>query len=56
MEKDRQARDRLIMGRLIDALPEAVIVIGAAERVVAVRLRGSGTGDVDRTGAGRKIF
>jgi two-component system phosphate regulon sensor histidine kinase PhoR len=36
MEKDRQARDRLIMGRLIDALPEAVIVIGAADRVVAV--------------------
>ena len=36
MEKDRQARDRVIMGRLIDALPEAVIVIGAAERVVAV--------------------
>src|SRR5580700_2258023 len=36
MEKDRQARDRLIMGRLIDAFPEAVIVIGAADRVVAV--------------------
>src|ERR1700724_225591 len=36
MEKDRQARDRLIMGRLIAALPEAVIIIGAADRVVAV--------------------
>ncbi|MGH6811245.1 MAG: ATP-binding protein [Methylocella sp.] len=36
MEKDRQARDHMIMGRLIDALPEAVIVIGAADRVVAV--------------------
>ncbi|MGH6843057.1 MAG: hypothetical protein ACREDV_13400, partial [Methylocella sp.] len=36
MDKERQARDRLIMSRLIDALPEAVIVIGAADRVVAV--------------------
>src|ERR1700737_4785641 len=36
MEKDRQARDRLIMGRLIDALPEAVIAIGAADHVIAV--------------------
>ncbi|MGH6935153.1 MAG: two-component sensor histidine kinase, partial [Methylocella sp.] len=36
MEKEPQARDRLIMGSLIDALPEAVIIIGAADRVVAV--------------------
>jgi two-component system, OmpR family, phosphate regulon sensor histidine kinase PhoR len=36
METERQARDRLILGHLIDALPEAVIVIGAADRVVAV--------------------
>jgi two-component system phosphate regulon sensor histidine kinase PhoR len=36
MENERQARDRLIIGQFIDALPEAVIVIDAADRVVAV--------------------
>ena len=36
MEQDRQARDRLIIGRLIDALPDAVIVLGAADRVAAL--------------------
>lgn len=36
MEQDRQDRDCLIMGKLIDALPEAVIVIGVADRVIAV--------------------
>ncbi len=36
MEQDRQGRDCLIMGKLIDALPEAVIVIGTADRVIAV--------------------
>ncbi len=36
MEKELQARDRLIMCQLIDALPEAVIVIDASDRVVAV--------------------
>jgi two-component system, OmpR family, phosphate regulon sensor histidine kinase PhoR len=38
MENERQARDRLIIGHLIDALPEAVIVIDAADRVVAVNV------------------
>jgi two-component system, OmpR family, phosphate regulon sensor histidine kinase PhoR len=36
MSQDGRERDRLIMGRLIDALPEAVIVIDSADRVVAV--------------------
>ncbi len=36
MEQDAQDRDHLIVSRLIDALPEAVIVIGAADRVIAV--------------------
>jgi two-component system phosphate regulon sensor histidine kinase PhoR len=36
MDKNRSARDRVIVGRLIDALPEAVIVIDAADRVSAV--------------------
>src|SRR3984893_11774286 len=36
MEQDAWDRDHLTVSRLIDALPEAVIVIGAADRVVAV--------------------
>ena len=36
MEQIGLDRDHLIVSRLIDALPEAVIVIGAADRVVAV--------------------
>jgi two-component system phosphate regulon sensor histidine kinase PhoR len=36
ISKSQLARDRLIVGRLIDALPEAVIVIGAGDRVLAV--------------------
>jgi two-component system, OmpR family, phosphate regulon sensor histidine kinase PhoR len=36
MEQDAWDRDHLTVCRLIDALPEAVIVIGAADRVVAV--------------------
>jgi two-component system phosphate regulon sensor histidine kinase PhoR len=34
--KNELAHDRLVIGRLIDALPEAVIVIGAEDRVLAV--------------------
>ncbi len=34
--KTLQARDRLIVARLIDALPEGVIVIDASDRVLAV--------------------
>ncbi len=36
MEQIGLDRDHMIVSRLIDALPEAVIVIGAADRVVAV--------------------
>ena len=36
MEQESQVRDHLIICQLIDALPEAVIVIGAADRVIAV--------------------
>jgi two-component system phosphate regulon sensor histidine kinase PhoR len=36
MEQGQLARDRLIIGRFIDALPEPVVVIGAADRVLAV--------------------
>lgn len=36
MDTDRQLRDRLIVRSLIDALPEAVIVIDRSDRVVAV--------------------
>ncbi|HTV32575.1 MAG TPA: ATP-binding protein [Methylocella sp.] len=36
MEPDAEDRDHLIVSRLIEALPEAVIVIGASDRVIAV--------------------
>jgi two-component system phosphate regulon sensor histidine kinase PhoR len=36
LNKDWQQRNRMIVARLIDALPEAVIVIDLADRVVAV--------------------
>jgi two-component system phosphate regulon sensor histidine kinase PhoR len=34
--KDRDARDRLIITKLVDALPEPVIVVGNADRILAV--------------------
>ncbi len=33
---DREARDRLIVAKLVDAMPEAVIVVGTADRILAV--------------------
>ncbi|WP_026607360.1 ATP-binding protein [Methylocapsa acidiphila] len=36
MDQSQLARDRFIIGRFIDALPEPVVVIGAADRVLAV--------------------
>jgi len=33
---DRDARDRLIVVKLVDALPEPVIVVGVADRILAV--------------------
>jgi two-component system phosphate regulon sensor histidine kinase PhoR len=35
---NRDARDRLIVAKLVDALPEAVIVVGDADRILAVNL------------------
>lgn len=34
--KDRDARDRLIVAKLVDAMPEPVIVVAAADRILAV--------------------
>jgi two-component system phosphate regulon sensor histidine kinase PhoR len=36
MKEIHLTRDRVVIGRLIDALPEAVIVIGDADRILAV--------------------
>jgi two-component system phosphate regulon sensor histidine kinase PhoR len=36
--EDRQERDRLIVSKLVDAFPEAVIVIGTADRVLDVNV------------------
>ncbi len=36
LTKDRDARDRLIVAKLVDAMPEAVIVVGTADRILAV--------------------
>ncbi len=36
LTKDRDSRDRSIVAKLIDALPEAVIVVGPADRILAV--------------------
>jgi two-component system phosphate regulon sensor histidine kinase PhoR len=36
LTKDRDARDLLIVAKLVDAMPEAVIVVGTADRILAV--------------------